>query len=223
MRAREAPAENATQPPLPIQHFVGADRTYAVVWYGVICSVSLALHVTFVIGTRRLCGWNSNFCFTLLFILSLACIIRFTTELIASLTALFYLDWIEYQALWIAFGSLAFAPYFTVVLLNFLITFHRLAYTAFPFKAAEYLNKSVLKEYPRATTEHQEATPQSHPRIYIQLKGERQHLEGKCTSVPYKEKIKNKTKMTTLWRPGHLFAQHAALSSLLLKLKFVDV
>ncbi|EYC40998.1 hypothetical protein Y032_0586g333 [Ancylostoma ceylanicum] len=191
MRAREAPAENATQPPLPIQHFVGADRTYAVVWYGVICSVSLALHVTFVIGTRRLCGWNSNFCFTLLFILSLACIIRFTTELIASLTALFYLDWIEYQALWIAFGSLAFAPYFTVVLLNFLITFHRLAYTAFPFKAAEYLNKSVLK--------------------------------GKCTSVPYKEKIKNKTKMTTLWRPGHLFAQHAALSSLLLKLKFVDV
>ncbi|EYC41000.1 hypothetical protein Y032_0586g333 [Ancylostoma ceylanicum] len=145
MRAREAPAENATQPPLPIQHFVGADRTYAVVWYGVICSVSLALHVTFVIGTRRLCGWNSNFCFTLLFILSLACIIRFTTELIASLTALFYLDWIEYQALWIAFGSLAFAPYFTVVLLNFLITFHRLAYTAFPFKAAEYLNKSVLK------------------------------------------------------------------------------
>lgn len=114
---------NATNIPLPPQLIVGSDRILAVLWYTYLCIVSLIIELVFIIvsfsyllcsnktkgetntlavqGTRRLCGWDSNFCFTLLIILSVMCMVRFATELIASLTALFYMDWIEYQFLWI--------------------------------------------------------------------------------------------------------------------------
>ncbi|RCN51992.1 hypothetical protein ANCCAN_01779 [Ancylostoma caninum] len=137
--------ESVTQLPIPPQLFVGSDRTSAVLWYSTLCVVSLILHLVFIIGIRKLCGWKSNFCFTLLLVVSVMCMVRFTAELTASLTALFYMDWNKYQVLWIGLGSLAFAPYFTVVLLNISITFHRLAYTAFPFTASEYLGKTVMK------------------------------------------------------------------------------
>ncbi|EYC41001.1 hypothetical protein Y032_0586g334 [Ancylostoma ceylanicum] len=137
--------ESVTQPSIPPQLFVGSDRTYAILWYCIICIVSLILHLVFILGIRKLCGWKSNFCFTLLLIVSVMCMVRFTTELIASLTASFYMDWNKYQTLWIVLGSFAFAPYFTVVILNIAITFHRLVYTAFPFTASEYLTKIVMQ------------------------------------------------------------------------------
>lgn len=40
---------NAQQSPTPIQYFVGVDRVYAVLWYAVICTISLILHVAFVL------------------------------------------------------------------------------------------------------------------------------------------------------------------------------
>ncbi|KAL6741025.1 hypothetical protein Aduo_014322 [Ancylostoma duodenale] len=73
------------------------------------------------------------------------CMTRYVTELIASLTSLFYLDWIKYQNLWTAFGAFAFAPYFAIIILNIALTIHRLAYTAFPFTASSYLSKPVLQ------------------------------------------------------------------------------
>ncbi|KAL6740933.1 hypothetical protein Aduo_014236 [Ancylostoma duodenale] len=137
--------ESVTLLPNPPQLFVGSDRTYAILWYSILCIASLILHLIFIIGIRKLCGWKSNFCFTLLLIVSTMCMVRFTTELIASLTALFYMDWNKYQILWIGLGSFAFAPYFAVVFLNIAITFHRLVYTAFPFTANEYLSKAVMQ------------------------------------------------------------------------------
>ncbi|EYB83854.1 hypothetical protein Y032_0328g2647 [Ancylostoma ceylanicum] len=137
--------ENVTQLPYPSLVFYGSARTNTALLYSVICVVSLALHTVFIYGVRNLCGWRSNFCFTLLLVVSLMCVIRYATELIASLTSLFYLDWIKYQDLWAGFGAFAFAPYFTIMILNIALTVHRLAYTAFPLTASSYLNKFVLQ------------------------------------------------------------------------------
>ncbi|EYB91847.1 hypothetical protein Y032_0201g1737 [Ancylostoma ceylanicum] len=134
---------STTAIPLPL--YVGTDRTLAFAWHSFITFLSISLHLVFIIGIRRLCGWNSNFSFTLLLINSLFCILRFVIQFVAALTTLFRMDCTQYPHLCIAFGSLAFAPYYTIVILNILLTFHRLFYTAFPFKINRYLKKSVLQ------------------------------------------------------------------------------
>ncbi|WKY09951.1 hypothetical protein Q1695_002364 [Nippostrongylus brasiliensis] len=131
--------------PTPPQYFLGVDRVYVAIWYISISSVSLLLHIVFIAGSRRLCGWQSDFSFTLLCFNASVSMIRFVVQIFASITALFYLDWNKYQDLFIVYGSLAFTPYFTVVFNNFAITIHRLIYTAYPFAASSILNKSVTK------------------------------------------------------------------------------
>ncbi|RCN49731.1 hypothetical protein ANCCAN_04187 [Ancylostoma caninum] len=127
------------------QIFVGTDRLYVSLWYSLICTLFISLHLIFIIAIRRLCGWKSKFSFTILLLVSIFCIIRLVTHLVASLTSLLYLDFFKYKILWQIFGSLAVPSYFTVVLLNVILTFHRFVYTALPFTASNYLRKSLLK------------------------------------------------------------------------------
>ncbi|EYB91856.1 hypothetical protein Y032_0201g1742 [Ancylostoma ceylanicum] len=131
--------------PIPLRLYVGTDRTLVFIWHSFISFLSISLHVVFIIGIRRLCGWSSNFSFTLLLINSVFCIVRFVIQFVAALTTLLGLDCTQCPHLCIAFGSLAFAPYYTIVILNILLTFHRLFYTAFPFKINQYLKKSMLQ------------------------------------------------------------------------------
>ncbi|EYB83845.1 hypothetical protein Y032_0328g2643 [Ancylostoma ceylanicum] len=134
---------NVTRPSLLL--FVGSDRAHAALVYCILSVSSIILHAIFIAGIRKLCGWKSNFCFTLLLTVSAMCMVRFIAEIIGSLTALFYMSWDESQNLGITLGSLAWSPYFTVIILNIVITAHRLAYTAFPFTAGQYLNKTVTQ------------------------------------------------------------------------------
>ncbi|WKY09958.1 hypothetical protein Q1695_002369 [Nippostrongylus brasiliensis] len=67
------------------------------------------------------------------------------SNFIASVTALFYMEFYEYTTLWIVLGSFAYAPYFTVVVLNMAIALHRLFYTAFPFTANSIVNEATAK------------------------------------------------------------------------------
>ncbi|WKY09955.1 hypothetical protein Q1695_002367 [Nippostrongylus brasiliensis] len=125
--------------------FEGSDRTLAAVWYSVLCLFSIGLHGFFIMGARKLSGWTTDFAFTLLLTLSAVSLVRFIAELVASVTSLFYMDWLQFQILWIALGSLAYASYFSIVLLNLAIAIHRLIYTAFPFTASSYLNEHATK------------------------------------------------------------------------------
>ncbi|RCN48256.1 hypothetical protein ANCCAN_05671 [Ancylostoma caninum] len=134
-----------TQFSLSPQVFVGTDRLYVSLWYSLICTLFISLHLIFIIAIRRLCGWNSKFSFTILLFISIFCIIGLVTILVASLTSLLYLDFRKYKILWQIFGSLAKPSYFTVVSLNVIMTFHRFVYTALPFTASNYLRKSLLK------------------------------------------------------------------------------
>ncbi|WKY09956.1 hypothetical protein Q1695_002368 [Nippostrongylus brasiliensis] len=140
------PSTNAvTQPALPPQLFVGTDRTIAVIIYCIVSTLSLTLHGIFCMGVRRLCGWKSDFSFTLLLCLSLVSSLRFLMDFIASITSLFYMDFNKYQTLWIIFGSISYAPYFTVVVLNLAIALHRLLYTAYPFTASNIVTETTAK------------------------------------------------------------------------------
>ncbi|EYC34026.1 hypothetical protein Y032_0001g205 [Ancylostoma ceylanicum] len=128
-----------------LQMFAGIDRVYVASLYISICALSITLHLLFITGIWKLCGWKSNFSFTLLLITSALCILRFLTELIASVTALFYLRWTRYLILWRCLGSFCLASDFTVLIVNIAMTFHRFIYTVVPFTASNYLTKSVLK------------------------------------------------------------------------------
>ncbi|EYC16330.1 hypothetical protein Y032_0034g2935 [Ancylostoma ceylanicum] len=130
---------------LPLQLFVGTARTYTSLWYIFISTSSIFLHTMFILGTRKLCGWKSNFSFLLLIIVSTLSILRFIIELIAGITAFFYMDWMKYQILWIGLGSLARAPYFGLIMVNISMSIHRISYTALPIKAVNYFNKTILK------------------------------------------------------------------------------
>ncbi|RCN52099.1 hypothetical protein ANCCAN_01887 [Ancylostoma caninum] len=131
--------------PVPLPLYVGTDKTYAFIWHSFVSILSISLHLVFILGIRKLCGWNSNFSFTLLLINSLLCILRLAIQFIAALSAVFQLECTQHPDVCIGFASLAFASYFTIVILNFLLTFHRLVYTAFPFKVNRYLRKSILQ------------------------------------------------------------------------------
>ncbi|XGW01469.1 hypothetical protein V3C99_013981 [Haemonchus contortus] len=86
---------------LPPQVFVGIKRTYAAMWYCFVCLFSIMLHTIFITATKRLCGWESNFSFTLLLLLSTMAMVFFAALMLSSFTALLYMDWIKYQILWI--------------------------------------------------------------------------------------------------------------------------
>ncbi|XGW01471.1 hypothetical protein V3C99_013982 [Haemonchus contortus] len=136
---------STTPLPPPPQVFAGANRVAVVIWYTIICLFSITGHMVFIVGIKRLCGWRSDFSFTLLLIISVMSLLRFVVHLVASLTALFYMDWNRFQWLWIFLGSLTIAPYFTIVLLNLVISLHRLLYTAFPLRAGLYMSKTTAK------------------------------------------------------------------------------
>ncbi|RCN27836.1 hypothetical protein ANCCAN_26427 [Ancylostoma caninum] len=76
-------------------------RTYAGLLYVMTCITSLAIHTIFVAGIRKLCGWKSNFSFTLLLILSLMCMMRFLCDLVGSMAAVLRVEWENYDILWI--------------------------------------------------------------------------------------------------------------------------
>ncbi|KAL6724768.1 hypothetical protein Aduo_019625 [Ancylostoma duodenale] len=132
-------------PPLDMKVFSSTERTYVVVWYCLVSTLSLLLHLTFILGARKLCGWRSNFSFTLLLALSVVSCVRFTAQLIASIAEMFYVNWGYSRILSVALGSFVCAPYFTVVVLNIAIALHRLAYTTFPITASSFLGGYVAK------------------------------------------------------------------------------
>ncbi|RCN30564.1 hypothetical protein ANCCAN_23667 [Ancylostoma caninum] len=132
-------------PSVFVEVFSSTERTYVVVWYCVVSTLSLVLHLTFILGARKLCGWRSNFSFTLLLVLSAVSCVRFQAQLIASIAEMFFLNWGYNRVLSVALGSFVCAPYFTVVVLNIAIALHRLAYTTFPFTASSFLEGYVAK------------------------------------------------------------------------------
>ncbi|CAJ0604345.1 unnamed protein product [Cylicocyclus nassatus] len=124
--------------------FYGLNRMYVALYYTFLSVASIMLNLLFLYGIRDLCGWDSRFSFTLLFFASVISILRFVVQLVACLLAIIDLDWIRYQTLWIAFGSAAYASYFTAVILSMCITFNRLIYTVFPAETI-YIDKKITK------------------------------------------------------------------------------
>ncbi|EYC34018.1 hypothetical protein Y032_0001g200 [Ancylostoma ceylanicum] len=73
------------------------------------------------------------------------CMLRFLCNLIGSITAVLCVDYEDKEILWIGLGSFAWSSCYTVIVLNTVIAFHRLACTAFPLAANTYLSKFVLQ------------------------------------------------------------------------------
>uniref|UniRef100_A0A1I7WQM5 Mannosyltransferase n=1 Tax=Heterorhabditis bacteriophora TaxID=37862 RepID=A0A1I7WQM5_HETBA len=107
-------------------------------------SSQIAAAIIFL-GVRTLCGWGSNFAFSILALMSSCSLTRLVTEIVASVAVLLNLDWCKYQWLWRTLGSFAFAPYFTLIILNIMLTFHRIAYTIFPLYAGQAHVSSMFK------------------------------------------------------------------------------
>uniref|UniRef100_A0A7I4YTW6 G protein-coupled receptor n=1 Tax=Haemonchus contortus TaxID=6289 RepID=A0A7I4YTW6_HAECO len=129
----------------PLDIFNETQRKIAVIVYSVVCFFSIILHSLFIMGARKFCGWKANFSFTLLVFVSTLALVHIILLAIASLSALLHLDWVQYQLLWIIFGSLVYAAYFTIALLNLVIALHRLLITIYPLVATTKTGETVGK------------------------------------------------------------------------------
>ncbi|KAK5967330.1 hypothetical protein GCK32_008962 [Trichostrongylus colubriformis] len=129
----------------PVEVFYGSPRTIAALILMTISLLSIVLHVLFILASRKLAGWNSDFAFTLLIGMSCCSLVRFILEIVCDAVALTYVDFCSHHHLFTFLGAIELSSYLTLILLSVLITIHRIIYTIFATKAASLLPPAIAK------------------------------------------------------------------------------
>ncbi|XGW05211.1 hypothetical protein V3C99_015973 [Haemonchus contortus] len=109
-----------------------------------ICLLSGIAQIPMILATKKFAGWNSDFSFTILMLMSVVALQLYIGEFIAHIR--FAMD-LKSSFIDQILGATFLTSFFTYVILDGTLILHRVAYTFYPYSAGRVLSKTVLEIY----------------------------------------------------------------------------
>ncbi|WKY08929.1 hypothetical protein Q1695_001811 [Nippostrongylus brasiliensis] len=128
--------------PCPEPSFLGPMHVVVTIDVLLLCLFSFALQLIMIKVTHKFSGWQSDYSFSLLRLISVFGVIFFASEFVAHVRFAMYVTVATIDRV---IGAIFLASFFVVTVAQLSLVTHRVIYTVVPFKVGRFLTPTVLK------------------------------------------------------------------------------